>query len=77
MVSMEKVIVQVGKTPKGYCACMDLLPGWVLAASGNFLAFEKELAESISFYVDCAKKQGDAYPSVFDGDYEFEYQQEQ
>ena len=70
---MEKVIVHVGKTPKGYSASIDILQGWVLGTSGSFAEFKKELQESVDIYVEWAKEDGDEYPSVFDREYEFEY----
>jgi hypothetical protein len=70
---MEKVIVNVAKTPQGYSASIDILPGWVLGMTGSFTDFKKELGESIHVYVEWAKEDGDEYPSVFDGEYEFEY----
>jgi hypothetical protein len=73
MIKMEKVVVNVGKTPKGYCASIDILPGWVLGVSGTFADFERKLAESVAIYVKWAKKDGDIYPAVFDGAYTFEY----
>jgi hypothetical protein len=71
---MEKVIVQVGKTPEGYSACIDLLPGFILGVTGNFANFKRELVESIDFHIECLKEDGDPYPPIFDGEYEFEYQ---
>ena len=70
---MEKVIVNVAKTPNGYSASIDILPGWVLGTSGSFDLFKKELQDSIDIFVEWAKEDGDEYPSVFDGDYIFEY----
>jgi hypothetical protein len=70
---MEKVIVNVGKTPKGYCASIDSLPGWILGVNGSFNQFKKELQESIAIYVEWAKEDGDEYPAVFDGEFYFEY----
>ncbi|MDR3262600.1 MAG: helix-turn-helix transcriptional regulator [Tannerella sp.] len=70
---MEKVIVNVGKTPEGYSASIELLPGWVLGVSGTFSDLKKELAESIAIYIKWAKKDGDEYPAIFDGEYDFEY----
>jgi hypothetical protein len=70
---MEKVIVNVAKTPEGYCASIDILPGWVLGTSGSFEEFKKELQESIDVFIEWAKEDGDVYPSVFDGEYDFEY----
>ena len=70
---MEKLVVNVAKTPEGYCASIDLLPGWVLGTNGSFDEFKRELKESIDVYVEWAKEDGDEYPSVFDGAYDFEY----
>ena len=70
---MEKVIVDVAKTPSGYSASIDIIPGWVLGTSGSFDDFKMELQESIDIFVEWAKEDGDEYPSVFDGEYSFEY----
>ena len=70
---MEKVIVDVAKTPSGYSASIDILPGWVLGTSGSFELFKKELQESIDIFVEWAKEDGDEYPIIFDGKYSFEY----
>lgn len=70
---MEKVIMNVARTDTGYCCDCDLLPGWVVAHGGDFDEFKKYVQESIDFYIDCARKDGDAYPAVFDGQYEVVY----
>ncbi len=70
---MEKVFIRVGKTENGYCADCELLPGWVVTVTGNFGQLQKEVEESIDFYLDCAKEDGDEYPSVFDSQYELSY----
>jgi hypothetical protein len=70
---MEKVIVNVAKTPEGYCASIDILSGWVLGTKGSFEEFKKELQESVDIFVEWAKEDGDEYPNVFDGEYDFEY----
>lgn len=70
---MEKVEVRVGKTPEGYCAGIDILPGWVVAVTGTFTDLKKETIESIKFYIDCAKEDGDEYPAVFDTEFELVY----
>lgn len=67
------VDIKVNKTENGYCAGSDLLPGWVVAVTGNFQDLEREIKESIDFYVDCAKQDGEDYPSVFDYEYELHY----
>jgi len=70
---MEKIIVNVGKTPQGYSASIDILPGWILGTSGSFADFKDELQKSIDIYIEWAKEDGDDYPSIFDDEYEFEY----
>lgn len=67
---MEKVIIETAKTDAGYsCAC-SLLPGWVVAYTGDFDGFRSYVKESIDFYVEAAREDGESYPSVFDGEYE-------
>ena len=70
---MEKIMVNVGKTPQGYSASIDILPGWVLGMTGSFADFKKELQASIDIYIEWAKADGDKYPPEFDGEYSFEY----
>lgn len=70
---MEKVIIDTAKTEDGYsCAC-TLLPGWVVAYSGGFDGFRAYVQESIDFYIDGAKEDGQEYPDVFKGEYELVY----
>lgn len=61
------------KTPEGYCATVDILPGFIVAVTGDFSELKKELFESVDFYVECAKADGDVYPEVLNQEYEFEY----
>jgi len=70
---MKKVTITTAKTERGYSGNCELLPNWIVACSGSFSEFKKEVIESIQFYIDCAKEDGIAYPSVFDEDYELEY----
>lgn len=65
--------MNTAKTDTGYCCSCDLIPGWVVSGSSDFNLFKADVEESIRFYVDCAKKDGDEYPSVFDGPYELIY----
>lgn len=67
---MEQVIISTSKTENGFSASCELLPGWIVAFTGNFSEFVNYVKESIGFYVDCAKMDHDPYPSVFDNDYE-------
>ena len=66
---MEKVIITTARTENGYSGSCSLLPGWIVAHTGNFDEFKKEVQESIDFYVECAKADGDSYSTVFDGEY--------
>lgn len=70
---MEKVVMNVARTDTGYCCDCDLLPGWVVTGSDNFEDFKKYVKESVDFYIDCARQDGDEYPPVFDGEYEIVY----
>ena len=70
---MGKIIVNARKTPSGYSANIDILSGWVVGVSGSFEDLKKEIADSVAIFIKWAKKDGDQYPVVFDGEYEFEY----
>lgn len=65
--------VNVARTETGYCCDCPLLPGWVVTGNDNFDEFKKYVQESIDFYVDCARQDGDPYPAVFDGEYQIIY----
>lgn len=71
---MEQVIMKTSYTDTGYCCVCDLLPGWTVSGSKDFNKFKTYVQESINFFIDCAKKDGDEYPSVFDNKYEVKYQ---
>ena len=63
---MEKVIISTSKTENGFSASCELLPGWVVAFTGNFSGFAKYVQESVDFYIECAKEDKREYPKVFD-----------
>ena len=67
------VVVNVAKTESGYSASCDLLDGWVVAVTGDWSDLEREVRDSLDFYIDCAKEDGDSYPEIFDRDYRIEY----
>ncbi|MBQ6308146.1 MAG: helix-turn-helix transcriptional regulator [Bacteroidales bacterium] len=67
---MEKVIISTSKTENGFSASCELLPGWVVAFTGNFSEFVNYVQESIDFYVDCAQTDHEPYPAVFDTSYQ-------
>lgn len=71
--SKQNVVVNVAKTEGGYSASCDLLDGWVVAVTGDWSDLEREVRDSIDFYIDCAKEDGDSYPEIFDRDYRIEY----
>ncbi len=66
---MEEVIISTSRTERGYSGSCELLPGWVVSFSGTFSCFIDYVKESIDFYVDCAKKDDEDYPAVFDHAY--------
>lgn len=70
---MEKVIMDTARTDTGYCCSCDLIPGWVVSGSSDFSSFKKEVEDSVRFYIDCAKEDGETYPVVFDDSYEIIY----
>lgn len=70
---MEKVIMNTARTENGYSCECNLLPGWVVAYTGDFDGFQNYVKESIDFYVEGAKEDGEPYPPVFDGEYEIVY----
>lgn len=61
---MQKLIINTSKTPDGFSASCDIMPGWVVAYSGDFEGFEVYVRESIDFYVECAENDGEAYPEI-------------
>ena len=68
------ITINVSKTEEGYSASCDLIPGWVVAYTGDFAGFEEYLRESIGFYLDCAREDGDPVPEeLTDPDFVFAY----
>ena len=70
---MEKIIMSASRTDNGYCCACNLLSGWVVAYTGSMDGFKEYVKESIDFYLDGRKENGEKYPSVFDGEYEIVY----
>ena len=70
---MENLVINVSKTEKGYSASCDLLDGWVVAFDGDFDGFVDYLKESLEFYVECAKEDGEEYPLLLDSNYVMKY----
>lgn len=65
--------MNLGRTETGYCCYCDLLPGWIVTGSDDFKKFQKEVQESLDFYVECAKADGEDYPNILDEEYEVIY----
>lgn len=70
---METLLLNTAKTDMGYCASCDLLPGWIVAYTGDFSGFEAYVKESLDFYVECAKEDNEAYPAILDTEYRLMY----
>ena len=70
----KTVIIRVARMDDGYSAACDMIDGWVVAVTGDFCSLQKEVKESIEFYLDCAKLDGDKYNPIFDENYKLEYQ---
>ena len=66
---MKAIMVDVSKTPKGYSASCDLLPGWIVGTSGQFAQLKKDIQESLDFYVECAELDHEDYPIELKSDY--------
>lgn len=69
----KTILINTARTEHGYSGACDLLPGWVVAHTGSFEDFKREVRESIDFYVECAREDGRNYPVFLDGDYVVEY----
>lgn len=61
---MHTLIINTSKTPSGYSASCDIIPGWIVAYDGDFDGFELYVRESINFYVECCQADGDPFPPV-------------
>lgn len=70
---MNKLLMNTVHLENHYNCICDLLPGWIVTCRGDFETFKKEVQESIAFYTDCAKENGDSYPKFLDEDFEIVY----
>ncbi|MCI7599027.1 MAG: hypothetical protein SOY06_03610 [Prevotella sp.] len=70
---MEKVIMKAARTDNGYCCSCDIIPGWVVAYTGDIDGFKDYVQESVDFWLEGRREKGEEYPKVFDGDYELVY----
>lgn len=74
-VKHPEIIMQTVKTDNGYCCTCELLPGWLVAFTGNFKDFKNYVKESLDFFADCAKKDNKKYPKILDQEYKIIYQE--
>ena len=44
---MDKVVIETARTENGYSGACELLPGWIVATTGDFDNFKKEVVDSI------------------------------
>lgn len=70
---MSDVVIRAARTADGYCCVCDLLPGWVVAYDGDLEGFKGYVQESVDFWLEGRRKDGDVYPEVFDGEYRLVY----
>ena len=66
-------MIRAARTADGYCCVCDLLPGWVVAYDGDLEGFKGYVQESVDFWLEGRRKDGDVYPEVFDGEYRLVY----
>ena len=70
---MSDVVIKAARTDDGYCCACDLLPGWVVAYDDDLEGFKGYVQESVDFWLEGRRKDGDAYPEVFDSEYRLVY----
>ena len=70
---MENVVIKAARTDDGYCCACDMMPGWVVAYTGDLDGFKQYVQESVDFWLDGRREDGDGYPEVFDGNYQLVY----
>lgn len=70
---MDNVVIKAARTDDGYCCACDLMPGWVVAYMGDLDGFKQYVQESVDFWLNGRREDGDMYPKVFDGDYQLVY----
>lgn len=70
---MENVVIKAARTDDGYCCACDMMPGWVVAYTGDLDGFKQYVQESVDFWLEGRRENGDDYPKVFDVDYQLVY----
>lgn len=68
-----QLIMDTARNENGYSCSCGLLKGWVVAYSGDFDGFKQYVRESVDFFVEGAKEDGEPYPEILDGEYEIIY----
>lgn len=69
---MEKLVVIVEKTGRGYSAFLPEIPG-IATAAGSFDELRKNVNELVDVYIETAIEYGDQIPESLKGDYTFEF----
>lgn len=46
---MDKVVIETARTENGYSGACELLPGWIVATTGDFDNFKKRLSTASAF----------------------------
>lgn len=67
---MNKVIIDTAYTEEGYSCSCSIIPAWVVGYKGDFEGFRKYVQESIDFYLDGMREDGEKYAPEFDAEYE-------
>ena len=65
--------MKAARTDNGYCCSCDIIPGWVVAYTGDIDGFKDYVQESVDFWLEGRREKGEDYPKVFDEDYELVY----
>lgn len=65
--------MKAARTDNGYCCSCDIIPGWVVAYTGDIDGFKDYVQESVDFWLEGRREKGEDYPKVFDVDYELVY----
>lgn len=65
--------MKAARTDGGYCCACDIIPGWIVAYTGDLDGFKAYVQESVDFWLEGRKEKGEPYPDVFDGEYELAY----
>lgn len=70
---MKKLVIDTSKTEEGYSASCDSMPGWVVGYAGDFAGFREYVKESIDFWLEGTREDGEEYDAIFDSEYELQF----